>query len=297
MVYQSLDALNFTLDDVPSIPRPGRVLLTTPAHFDVEYVINPHMADHVGTVDQAAAQQQWAALRDAYAHLDFDVHVIDGVEGLPDMVFCANQTLPFYDPRDDTRGVVLSRMHAEQRQQEVLHYEHFFRHAGYVIKRLPPELETSFEGMGDGIWHPDRYLLWGGYGFRTGLTAYEYITDLLDVRVIALHLNDPDFYHLDTCFSVLNPESVLIYPGAFDSASLRIIHHFFDTVVEAPEDEARNAFACNAHCPDQTHVLIQAGCTVTNKRLRAAGFTPVERDTREFIKSGGSVFCMKLMYW
>ena len=33
------------------------------------------------------------------------------------------------------------------------------------------------------------------------------------------------------------------------------------------------------------------------KRLRAAGFEPVEMDTSEFLKSGGSVFCMKLMFW
>jgi N-dimethylarginine dimethylaminohydrolase len=31
--------------------------------------------------------------------------------------------------------------------------------------------------------------------------------------------------------------------------------------------------------------------------LREAGFTPLELDTSEFIKAGGSVFCMKLMFW
>jgi len=297
MLYQPAEDPDFPLDDLPRIPRPKRVLLTTPAHFDVEYVINPHMAANVGSVDRDRARQQWDALRDAYTDLGLDVHVIDGIEGLPDMVFCANQTLPYYDPRDGSCGVVLSRMHADQRQEEVLHYEHFFRHADYEIKRLPPELATSFEGMGDGIWHPNRYLLWGGYGFRTGRTAYEYITDLLGVRVIALHLNDPDFYHLDTCFSVLDARSVLIYPGAFDANSLRVIHRYFETVVEAPEDEARHRFACNAHCPDETNVLIQSGCDVTSERLQAAGFIPIEVETSEFIKSGGSVFCMKMMFW
>ena len=31
--------------------------------------------------------------------------------------------------------------------------------------------------------------------------------------------------------------------------------------------------------------------------LREAGFEVVELDTDEYLKSGGSVFCMKLMYW
>jgi N-dimethylarginine dimethylaminohydrolase len=44
-------------------------------------------------------------------------------------------------------------------------------------------------------------------------------------------------------------------------------------------------------------VLIQRGCAVTNERLRAAGYEVRELDTDEFLKSGGSVFCMKLLMW
>jgi N-dimethylarginine dimethylaminohydrolase len=44
-------------------------------------------------------------------------------------------------------------------------------------------------------------------------------------------------------------------------------------------------------------VLIQEGCDGTVDRLRAHGFVPVELDTSEFLKAGGSVFCMKQMIW
>lgn len=297
MVYTTPDAVDFALSDCPEMPAPERVVLTSPEHFDVEYVINPHMSGQVGSVDRAAAMQQWKALRAAYTALDVEPMIVDGQPGLPDMVFCANQTLP-YCSRDGTEnGVVLSHMHADERKPEVAHYADFFRDSGYAVESLPVDDEVDFEGMGDAIWHPGRRLLWGGYGFRTGLEAYEAVSDLLDVRVIALSLDDPAFYHLDTCFSVLDEESVLIYPGAFDEDALALIHHFFSTVVEAPEVEARHQFACNAHCPNRRHVLIQEGCTTTNERLRDAGFRPVELDTSEFIKSGGSVFCMKQMVW
>ena len=76
-----------------------------------------------------------------------------------------------------------------------------------------------------------------------------------------------------------------------------MIHALFDEVIEAPEDESRQLFACNAHCPDGRHVIIQRGCAVTVARLQAAGFTPIEVDTDEFLKAGGSVFCMKQMFW
>lgn len=297
MVYLSTADLDFEPADCAPMPRPRRVVLTTPDYFDVEYVINPHMAAHVGTVDRTKARTQWDALRGAYAALGFQPEIVEGAEGLPDMVFCANQTLPYRRPDDGERGVVLSRMHAPERQAEVPHFARFFAAQNYTVHRLPDALDTDFEGMGDGIWHPGRYLLWGGYGFRTGLPAYEAVSDLLDVPIIALHLDDPDFYHLDTCFSVLDAHSVLIYPGAFDDDARALIDRFFDTVIEAPEREARERFACNAHCPDGEHVLIQEGCTTTNERLREAGFAPIELDTSEFLKSGGSVFCMKLMVW
>jgi N-dimethylarginine dimethylaminohydrolase len=297
MVYRTTATLDFERDDRPALSLPRDVVLTTPTHFDVTYVINPHMANRVGTVNPAVAHQQWKALRAAYTALDIRVHTVEGQPGLPDMVFCANQTLPYLDPDSGERGVLLSRMHADERKPEVPHYARFFAATGHTVRSLPEDVTTDFEGMGDAIWHPGRHLLWGGFGIRTGLAAYEAIGTLLDVPVLALQLDDPDFYHLDTCFSALDATSVLIYPDAFDADGRALLDRFFDTVVDAPEDEARHQFACNAHCPDGTHVLIQEGCTTTNRRLREAGFVPVPLDTSEFLKAGGSVFCMKLMTW
>lgn len=297
MVYTSTDAIDFSLDDCPSMVNPGRVVLTAPTYFGVEYVINPHMSGNIGSVNREAALQQWKALRVAFAARDIEPLIVEAQRGLPDMVFCANQTLPYHDPRTGENGVVLSQMHAQERQDEVRHYAGFFASIDYTVQTLPETIKTDFEGMGDAIWHPDRFLLWGGYGFRTDRATYGALAEQLDVRIIALSLSDPEFYHLDTCFSVLDTSSVLIYPGAFDDDALALIHHFFDTVVEAPEGESRNQFACNAHCPDQSHVFIQEGCIVTIERLREAGFDPVELDTSEFLKSGGSVFCMKQMIW
>jgi len=284
------------LASLPEIPRPGRVLLTSPEHFRVAYVINPHMAGNEGTVDRAEARRQWEALREAYERVGVEVSVLAGVEGLPDMVFCANQTLPYRTPGGET-GVVLSRMHAAQRKPEVDHYARFFEGEGYEVRGLEPDLVGDFEGMGDAIWHPGRYLLWGGHGFRTDAGVYDRLSEKLGFPILTLRLDDPDFYHLDTCFCPLDESTVLIYPGAFDGDGLALIRSMFSRVLEAPEEEARRLFACNAHAPDGRHVIIQEGCTDTNRMLREAGYEPVEVDTGEFLKSGGSVFCMKLMFW
>lgn len=270
--------------------------MTTPDHFAVEYVINPHMAGNIGEVDRARARAQWEALKAAYERLGLEVTVIEGAPGLPDMVFCANQSLPYLTPGGE-RGAVMSRMHAAQRKPEVPTYERFFEAEGYEVHALDPDLPGDFEGMGDALWHPERYLLWGGYGYRTDREVYTRLSDSLGFPVLPLALTDPDFYHLDTCLAPLDAETALIFPAAFDAEGLDALQAHFPRLIEAPEDEARGLFACNAHCPDGRHVLIQRGCTVTNARLAEAGFEVVELDTDEFLKSGGSVFCMKLMIW
>lgn len=284
------------LEALPAIPRPGRVLMTSPEYFEVAYVINPHMAGNVGDVDAGRARDQWDALRATYERLGLEVAVVAGAPGLPDMTFCANQTLPYLTPGGE-RGAVVGRMHAAQRKPEVEHYRRFFQGEGYEVHGLDEDLPGDFEGMGDAIWHPGRYLLWGGYGYRTDRRVYDRLSDKLGFPVVPLRLEDPDFYHLDTCFCPLDEETALVYPGAFDEAGLEDIRSRFKRVLEAPEDEARTLFACNAHCPDAEHVVIQRGCRETNRLLLEAGFRPVEVETGEFLKSGGSVFCLKLMFW
>lgn len=295
MLYTNVSDLDFEIADLPSIPAPRNVLMTTPAHFQVKYVINPHMKGNVGSVDLDTAIDQWDSLRGVYEAIGLDVRVIEGARDLPDMVFCANQTLPFVTP-DGRKGIVPSLMHAPERRGEVLHFTSFFTGMGYQVHRLPSRI-PDFEGMGDAIWHPSRYLLYGGHGYRSSSDAYRFISEELDVPVVLLRLVDPDFYHLDTCLCVLDERSCLIYPDAFDDDSLDMIDDLFEVVLEAPEEEARRSFAVNAHCPDERHVIVPENCDTTTEILSEQGFLTIEVDTSEFLKAGGSVFCMKQMFW
>jgi len=295
-VYTSADQIDFTLNDIPAMPAPKQALMVNPTYFDVEYVINPHMKDHVGNVDKMQALNEWEYLVDGYEELGFKVHQLDGVEGLPDMVFCANQSLPFIDEKGN-RKALMSIMHSQERKDEVPYIEKWYREQDYEIEYLDDSEVDDFEGMGDALWHFKKRLLWGGYGFRSSLKAYNQIVDKFDTPVIALELTDDKFYHMDTCMAMLNEKSVLIYPDAFKKEGLEMIHKLFDNVIEATQYEAEKQFAANATCPDGKNVLIQQGCTDVNQKLRDEGFSVHEYSTFEFIKSGGSVFCMKMLLW
>lgn len=295
-VITSSDQLDLKVSDISKMPIPKDTLMVTPKHFSVEYVINPHMARNVGTVNKMEARNEWDVLKSTFEQIGIKVHVIEGEEDLPDMVFCANQSLPYIGETGD-KHVFMSIMHADERKEEVPFIERWYRQNGYEIHYLDENEIDDFEGCGDAIWHTGRRLLWGGYGYRSSLQAYKSISETFDVPVIALELVDEDFYHLDTCFCVLDESTVLIYPDAFTEEGLELIHSVFNKVIKASKYEATKLFACNATCPDGKNVIIQQGCTDANKNLRDAGFSVHEVSTYEYLKSGGSVFCMKMMVW
>lgn len=295
-LYTSSNEIDFKITDLTKMPAPTDVLMVKPTYFDVEYVINPHMEGQIGTVDTIQAANEWEHLLGGFKELGLCTHVLNGVKGLPDMVFCANQSLPFID-ENENRKVVMSIMHAPQRRGEVEHIEEWYRKNGFEILHLDPSVTQKFEGMGDALWHFKRKLLWGAHGFRTNPSAYKQIAEMLDTPIVILELTDEVFYHLDTCMCMLNEKSVLIYPDAFAESSLEMIHLLFENVIISSKYEARKLFSVNATCPDGKNVLIQQGSTDVNKKLRDAGFRVHEYSTYEYIKSGGSVFCMKQLFW
>lgn len=295
-IVTSADKLDFTIDDIASMPLPGEVLMVRPLHYSVDYIINPHMSEHVGKVNHAEAHNEWNLVRSLFEQIEIRTNIIEDQEGLPDMVFCANQSLPFID-KSGKKHVFMSIMHADERKNEVPFIEQWYRQKGYKIHYLDEDKVDNFEGCGDAIWHTGKRLLWGGYGYRSDLKAYELISDTFGVPVIALELVDESFYHLDTCFCVLDEETALIYPDAFTDRGIELINSIFSTVIHASQYEAKKMFACNASCPDGRNVIIQQGCTDVNKNLRDNGFSVHEVSTYEFLKSGGSVFCMKMLLW
>ncbi|MBK8977300.1 MAG: amidinotransferase [Planctomycetes bacterium] len=274
---------------MPGDPR--AVLMCPPAHFDVIDVKNVFMEGRQGTVDHAAARSQWDALRLAFESSGLHVELVAATPGCEDMVFAANQTLPGVTT-DGRRVCVLSHMNHASRRREVAAYAEWFAAHGFaVVDPLPPA--CRFEGCGDAIWHPGRHRLWIGYGERSDAEAHAAVAAVFDAEVRSLHLADRRFYHLDTCFCALDAHRALVYPGAFDAPSMALLRAGFDELLEVEEREAVETFACNATALPTGHVLIEQRAAHTIARLDSLGYRTVPLDTGEFLKSGGSVFCMK----
>ncbi len=277
--------------------EPANALMCEPIHFEVRDTKNAFMQGNVGAVDHQLAQQQWHALKATFERCGYPVHTVEPIAGLEDMVFAANQVLPGVDSAAQPY-VVAGQMAFPSRQREVPYYLSWFARNGYKILTLP-EVDGNipiFEGQGDAIWHPSRELLWIAYGNRTQESACDVVAALLQVPVFKLKLATKTFYHLDTAFSALDEETVMIYPSAFESEGLELIHHFFARVIELTEHDANN-FAGNAVALRDKKVILQKGSTDACRQLRQAGFEPIELDSSEFMKSGGSFFCIKMLVY
>lgn len=295
------DSVPFSIDDIANRQEPERVLMCSPDYFDIVDVKNVHMQGNIGKTDKELVNSQWQSLKAVYEQLKgegvlAEVSVLPGAPGCEDMVFCANQTFP-WKMEDGEDVVVMSRMRHESRQREVPHFEAFFKTKGF--RPLHFEQAKMFEGMGDVIPHTAKRLLYGGYGHRTTAEAYEELAQMLQTPVVALELVNPKFYHLDTCFVPLSADSVMLCREAFTARGLAMVQSLFKKVYYIPEDEAEQYFSLNAHAfvaHGARNAILQQGSTDTVAALKQEGYTIHEIDTSEFMKSGGSVFCMKMMY-
>lgn len=274
---------------------PKKVLMCEPKYFDINYIGNEYMTNLNADFDKNLAMKQWNELKFTYENLGLEITNIKPVEGLVDMVFTANQSLPFMDS-DGNKKVVLSKMRNPQRADEVKHFEDFYLKEGYEIIKLPEEIEY-FESMGDAIIDYKRKIIFGGYGYRTHENVYDFLKEVTDYEIVKVRLMNKYFYHLDTCFSLLNSHTAMICRDAFNVEDFKKITNYFTDIIEVSIEENKNSFACNCHCPDGENVIIDKRAVETKLMLERNEFNVTRVDTSEFMKSGGSVFCMKMMYF
>jgi len=273
----------------PSASAPGRVatrrtvLMCRPDFFTVSYRINPWMHPEDPT-DTSLAVTQWETLYAKYLELGFDVHLIDGLRGLPDMVYAANG------------GFVLdgiaygAKFQYPERQPEGPAYMEWFAANGFTVA----EPVSTNEGEGDFLLVGET--IYAGTGFRSDAASHDELRKIYGREVVTLTLVDPSFYHLDTALAVLDsdggPGSIAYLPKAFDAASRAILEERFPDAIHVNDADAAvlglNSFS------DGKNVIIASRATDFERQLRERGFTPHGVDLSELLLGGGGVKCCTL---
>lgn len=268
--------------------KPAKFLMCAPLLYEVDYVINPWMAGNVHGSSRERAMAQWQRLHDAVTKVA-EVELIEPAAGWPDMVFTANAGLAW------GRSVAISSFYHPERQGEEPHFRRWFVEAGYSV--VDVARETPFEGEGDALFAVDEAgertpRLWAGYGPRTAASSHEALRRAWGVEVVGLHLIDPRFYHLDTCFAPLAGGYAMYFPAAFDAASLALIEAFYPAEKRIVVEEADAVrFACNAVTVDRTVILNRVSDGLAGQ-LVGLGFEVVQVELGEFMKAGGAAKCL-----
>jgi N-dimethylarginine dimethylaminohydrolase len=275
-----------------SAPAPARtatkrtILMCKPDFYTVSYRINPWMHPEDPT-DTTKAVAQWQELYDVYQGLGFEIHLIDPIDGLPDMVYAANGGFVL-------DGVAYgAKFQYPQRQPEGPAYMDWFRSAGLQVAE---PVETN-EGEGDFLLVGDVIL--AGTGFRSDSTSHEEIARVYGRDVITLKLINPSFYHLDTAIAVLDPEpdasggsNIAYLESAFDEPSLAILRERFPDAIIATEEDAA-ILGLNSYS-DGYNIVIAARATTFAEQLREKGYNPIGVDLSELLLGGGGVKCCTL---
>jgi N-dimethylarginine dimethylaminohydrolase len=267
-------------------PSKRTILMCRPDFFTVSYRINPWMHPDSPT-DTSLAVRQWETLYQTYLGLGFDVHLIDPIDGLPDMVYAANGGFVI-----DNIAYGASFAYPE-RQPEGPAYMDWFRANGFDV-RVP---ENVNEGEGDFLLVGDVIL--AGTGFRSATNSHEELARIYGREVVTLELVNPSFYHLDTAIAVLDPDpapgerpNIAYLPSAFNETGLAILSERFPDALLVNEQDAAvlglNSFS------DGYNVVIASRATDFERQLRERGYNPIGVDLSELLLGGGGVKCCTL---
>lgn len=258
---------------------PKTVLMCRPEYFRVSYRINPWMHPENPT-DTPKALGQWTELYNTYQRLGFTVHLIDPVEGLPDMVYAANGGLV-------VDGVAYSaKFRHSERGPEAGHYAKWFADYGLTTA----DAAEVNEGEGDFLPVGERIL--AAHGFRSDLSSHKELEAVFGKEAVSLRLVRPDFYHLDTALAVLDDNTISYLPSAFDEPSQKTLADLYPDAIIADEKDAAwlglNLFS------DGASVVMAAQARGLADSIRARGFDVYGVDMSELLLGGGGVKCCTL---
>ena len=112
------------------------LLVCNPAYFNIDYEINPWMSIE-NDIDPGLATTQWERMCEKLKQMGANLHYIEPIHGLPDMVFTANAGLVY------GKTVILSNFKHPERQGEKPFFKDWFLKNGYRVVELPDHINIE----------------------------------------------------------------------------------------------------------------------------------------------------------
>jgi N-dimethylarginine dimethylaminohydrolase len=261
-------------------------VMVEPAHFRVDYAINPFM-DPAVQPDPARAMDQWHALVATLRELGARVDVVQQRADAPDMVYAMNLGLGLAGPAGPR--MVMSHMRYPQRRMETPTAAAWFAERGWATSYV------GRDGVGAHLEAGDAFAFGGdlvvGYGPRTEELALKHLATDLGIRVRGLRIEHAGMYHLDLAFCPLDERRALVCPDALDAPSAAAVLDLVPEPLVLTEEEALTTFCANSVVVGST-VVMPACPDRVRAQLEQWGFEVAVVDVSEFHLGGGSIRCL-----
>ncbi|OUZ06278.1 dimethylarginine dimethylaminohydrolase family protein [Bacillus pumilus] len=257
------------------------VLLCSPIYMEIKQIINEtqkHFARE--NISQMKAIAQHKQLIQTLKNHQVRPIMLPANDRYPEQVFTRDIGFTI------GHTLFVSSMAAPVRQGEEQLLKEWAQENGFKTVSLT---NGTIEG-GDVLVDQTRVFV--GMSKRTNPAAiHELKKELPDHDIIPIHL-PPHILHLDCVMNILSHDEMLIYPEAFKKEDLHLLNMHYH-LIEISEQE-QFTLGPNVLSIGQKKVISLPINQETNAALSAHGYTVIEVDFSEIIKSGGSFRCCTL---
>ncbi|HEY4553066.1 MAG TPA: dimethylarginine dimethylaminohydrolase family protein [Bacillaceae bacterium] len=273
------EALTFCASEYDTLHK---VILCEPRHMAIEEVINEtqkHYQDD--NIDRKLAMMEHRQFTEALREHGVEVEILEASPDFPEQVFTRDigftvgETLFVAEMASDIR----------QGEEKLLKKQ--------LKKRKIPYKDLKMGSIEGGDVIVDRTNVYVGISSRTNEDAIseleQSLPDSYRVHRIPFHER---YLHLDCVFNILSPEEALVFPQAIDREALKLLESRYD-LIEVMEEE-QFTLGTNVLSIGNRKVFSLPVNKKVNRQLRSRGYTVIQIDLSEIIKSGGSFRCCTL---
>ncbi|WP_209783413.1 MULTISPECIES: dimethylarginine dimethylaminohydrolase family protein [Bacillus amyloliquefaciens group] len=277
-----------------SIPKPTRkpacrsefdalqtVILCRPEHMAIKDIINgtqKHFKQE--NINIPVALKQHSEFIDILRSHQIEVVLLPADPALPEQVFTRDIGFVLGET------AFISNMAASVRQGEEKVFQNLLDNKKIPYTRLK---KANIEGgdilIADGT-------VYAGLSKRTDKAAVRELQEALpEMTVVPIPLKE-DFLHLDCVFNMISETEALYCKNGLRQKEIDLLAERFE-MIEVPEEEQFTLGPNILSIGNQTIISLPQH-RHTNRELRKRGYTVIETEFSEIIKSGGSFRCCTL---
>lgn len=257
------------------------VVVCEPTFMAIEEPINRTQRKYMNeNINRNIASQQHQALVTAMEKEGIRVYSVPAYDDLPEQVFMR-----------DSGFVIGTSLYVANLDRDIRKGEEKVL-GEYLTKIGKPFAKASagtVEG-GDVVLANDEVYI--GASGRTNKEGIEELRRLHPEKRIEMVSLDPDYLHLDCVFQPVSATLALIYRDALSKKAVDMLEQRFSLIDVSKEEQFH--LGVNVLSIGNKRVIALPMNENTNAELQAHGFTIIEVDFSEIIKSGGSFRCVTM---